>query len=234
MVPLADVFNHRTGGENIHLESNSDSEEIELSVYRAVSLAGQEVFNTYGDHSNAYLLMKYGFTESDNPFNVVSVDCRELLNCVRQQNSLPLLILWWAANREQLSYAWDEKSCDGIDFDNDYLLEGTVDYSADAIDGVLANISFNIHADGSIDWELRVVLKLLQIGGQVENIAACLIMDPFKVLLAELDCCGPSMILADVARKRTGEYLPIQQIDNQFVKILVESEIAIWQRFLGN
>lgn len=35
--------------------------------------AGQEVHNTYGEHSNGQLLNKHGFTLRSNPFDVVEV-----------------------------------------------------------------------------------------------------------------------------------------------------------------
>ncbi|KAI9230137.1 MAG: hypothetical protein DHS80DRAFT_29083 [Piptocephalis tieghemiana] len=148
MVPLADVFNHKTKGEHVHLEndgevcpacgagdgcihhsatdddddeedededegegeeveedqldslidispssdSDSDSEDaypwldeersdvnsldtdapLEMRIVRACK-AGQEVYNTYGDQGNAYLLGKYGFAERDNPCTVVAI-----------------------------------------------------------------------------------------------------------------------------------------------------------------
>lgn len=76
MVPLADIFNHRTRAEHVHLESedsdpDSLAQPIELRIVRPISEAGTEVNNTYGDHSNAFLFMKYGFTEPENPMNIV-------------------------------------------------------------------------------------------------------------------------------------------------------------------
>ena len=105
MVPLADIFNHRTARivvdtavdtaiddtatnktnttattttptvvamEHVHLESSDEHQPghqpgqqedlIEIRTVRPVA-AGREVFNTYGDHSTAFLLLKYGFVE---------------------------------------------------------------------------------------------------------------------------------------------------------------------------
>ncbi|KAJ4965694.1 hypothetical protein NE237_017543 [Protea cynaroides] len=129
MVPLADLFNHKTGEENVHLTSLSSHSSIDndndvednvddgcnnklsaedhhfresssalsgncslngnhveyspnskddpvalvMIIVKAVK-AGTEVFNTYGSIGNAALLHRYGFTEPDNPFNIVNID----------------------------------------------------------------------------------------------------------------------------------------------------------------
>ncbi|KAK8966098.1 hypothetical protein KSP40_PGU001324 [Platanthera guangdongensis] len=112
MVPLADLFNHKTGAENVHFmlassSSGSDDETagnvfdasdddkppaknlsntsvngpngtLEMIVVKEVE-AGGEVFNTYGCMGNAALLHKYGFTESNNPFNIVNIDLDQVL-----------------------------------------------------------------------------------------------------------------------------------------------------------
>ncbi|KAH0451273.1 hypothetical protein IEQ34_018572 [Dendrobium chrysotoxum] len=107
MVPLADMFNHKTGAENVHFtltSSSSGSDDdidadifyafddekpsvknftntsvsdpigtLEMIVVKEVE-AGGEVFNTYGSMGNAALLHRYGFTEPDNPYNIVNID----------------------------------------------------------------------------------------------------------------------------------------------------------------
>ncbi|ESQ44428.1 hypothetical protein EUTSA_v10006013mg [Eutrema salsugineum] len=142
MVPLADLFNHKTGAEDIHFtaessHSESDTEADETDNVDAVTEAtdedepsskssssreqsfeevpgeitdeeakeeeeeeeeeenssmlqddlsglkmimvknvpaGAEVFNTYGLMGNAALLHRYGFTEPDNPYDIVNID----------------------------------------------------------------------------------------------------------------------------------------------------------------
>ncbi|MQL71154.1 hypothetical protein Taro_003438 [Colocasia esculenta] len=115
MVPLADLFNHKTGLENVHFtsvsSSSSDDESdvddafieekqskpeeqstsdagdsfsednaanLEMIVVRDVE-AGDEVFNTYGYMGNAALLHRYGFTEPNNPFDIVNIDLNLVL-----------------------------------------------------------------------------------------------------------------------------------------------------------
>ncbi|CAI9108804.1 OLC1v1008495C1 [Oldenlandia corymbosa var. corymbosa] len=122
MVPLADLFNHKTGAEDVHFTSlvqhesdqsgESDLEDEgcdnlmndELSSQKPVSgnesnstaefecstssddltilemimvkdvMAKNEVFNTYGSLGNAALLHRYGFAETNNPFDIVNID----------------------------------------------------------------------------------------------------------------------------------------------------------------
>ncbi|XP_010516265.1 PREDICTED: ribosomal lysine N-methyltransferase 3-like isoform X2 [Camelina sativa] len=143
MVPLADLFNHKTGAEDVHFTADSshsesdteadesdngdavneatdedepssksssspeqfleevpgentdneaeeeeeeDEEEEEnssmlqddLSGLKMIMVkdvaAGAEVFNTYGLMGNATLLHRYGFTEPDNPYDIVNID----------------------------------------------------------------------------------------------------------------------------------------------------------------
>ena len=118
LVPLADLFNHvvdnnvrlETGDideDDANEEHNEDSEkfsedndendDIEITLQRSVK-KGEECFNTYGEHSNAYLLLKYGFALSDNPFDVVSFSSDlivEYVHTVRNDGFVDDCILWW-------------------------------------------------------------------------------------------------------------------------------------------
>ncbi|KAI5074762.1 hypothetical protein GOP47_0010723 [Adiantum capillus-veneris] len=120
MVPLADLFNHKTSKEDVHImrEADSDlpqkrinfgraspevesdclgpsrveeisdgdshsplesakgkerSDVLEMVLIRDVS-GGSEIFNTYGELSNACLLHRHGFTETDNRYDIVNID----------------------------------------------------------------------------------------------------------------------------------------------------------------
>ncbi|XP_062207654.1 ribosomal lysine N-methyltransferase 3 [Phragmites australis] len=108
MVPLADLFNHKTDGEHVHFTSELDAadsnseddddqsdasaddqstienstnssgtrvndEDLEMIIVRDVN-EGEEVYNTYGTMGNAALLHRYGFTELDNPYDIVNID----------------------------------------------------------------------------------------------------------------------------------------------------------------
>lgn len=130
MVPLADLFNHKTGAEDVHFTTasspddsddsansvtddeidSSDESQIETSTCKENALLGvsvvqsssdgpdsefdnipdnplvlemilvkdvkasSEVFNTYGYVGNAALLHRYGFTELDNPYDIINID----------------------------------------------------------------------------------------------------------------------------------------------------------------
>ncbi|KAA8531278.1 hypothetical protein F0562_005987 [Nyssa sinensis] len=137
MVPLADLFNHKTGAEDVHFTSvssqlvsendaegddknyvkdedknddyydtgdcepltqNSQSRKsysggsnlecsltlgddptvLEMIIVKDVKV-GAEVFNTYGSLGNAALLHRYGFTEPDNPNDIVNIDLELVL-----------------------------------------------------------------------------------------------------------------------------------------------------------
>ncbi|PON67940.1 N-lysine methyltransferase SETD [Parasponia andersonii] len=138
MVPLADIFNHKTGAEDVHFtavsshsdsdgeddngqmngHTNADDDEYELEPTPPVSpmdnaelgiilsgrktpvecpsdwgndpvalemimikdvKVGSEVYNTYGSVGNAALLHRYGFTEPDNPYDIVNIDLELVL-----------------------------------------------------------------------------------------------------------------------------------------------------------
>ncbi|WCJ30587.1 SET domain-containing protein [Euphorbia peplus] len=122
MVPLADLFNHRTGAEDVHftcgssdsesddndndddedpgdmLERTSDDTKVlEMIMVKDVK-AGVEVFNTYGSAGNAALLHRYGFTEPDNPYDIVNIDLELVLewcsSMFSSRHSRARLSLW--------------------------------------------------------------------------------------------------------------------------------------------
>ncbi|KAJ9171045.1 hypothetical protein P3X46_019096 [Hevea brasiliensis] len=114
MVPLADLFNHKTQAEDVHFtcgtfDSKSDDEDeegnnndsytesavngepanalgctsddsnvLEMIMVKDVK-TGAEIFNTYGFAGNAALLHRYGFTEPDNPYDIVNIDLELVL-----------------------------------------------------------------------------------------------------------------------------------------------------------
>ncbi len=59
MVPVADILNH-IAKNNAHLEFEEN--ELVISSDRTIK-RGEEVYNTYGEHSNTDLLHMYGFVE---------------------------------------------------------------------------------------------------------------------------------------------------------------------------
>ncbi|XP_047308214.1 N-lysine methyltransferase setd6 isoform X2 [Impatiens glandulifera] len=158
MVPLSDLFNHKTGAEDVHftsgLESDSESENSNIDMQDDSSVvdedvssddnrsesplvqddntalemimvkdvkAGTEVFNTYGLLGNAALLHRYGFTESDNPFDIVNVDLDLVLqwscSLYSKRHSRARLSLWRKLGHSSCSSQnseYFEISSDGI------------------------------------------------------------------------------------------------------------------------
>ncbi|KAG4105494.1 RuBisCO-cytochrome methylase [Neocallimastix lanati (nom. inval.)] len=146
MVPLADIFNHKTNAENVHLETDGElcvncgkieklcncsytsiekdndeenkdndnkekltpeeeqkiAEMIDIRMFRPCK-KGEEVFNTYGEHPNASLLNKYGFTELNNPFDVVSIDIKRIMRTIcKDDRKKPKMIeraMYWFEHR---------------------------------------------------------------------------------------------------------------------------------------
>lgn len=79
LAPIADCFNHRTGGHDVvvgdgALATTSDDDALSVKVVREGGCkSGDEIFNTYGFLGNARLLNSYGFTQCDNPADSVSL-----------------------------------------------------------------------------------------------------------------------------------------------------------------
>ncbi|DBA79471.1 TPA: hypothetical protein ACH3X2_007743 [Trebouxia sp. C0005] len=62
-----------------------DGTEV-LEIVAASDLkAGQEIFNTYGEHGNAELVNKYGFALTDNPFDSVKLNKASLVEIATKQ-----------------------------------------------------------------------------------------------------------------------------------------------------
>ena len=79
MVPLADALNH-VAAHNARV-CFDNRRELSIRSVRHIE-AGEEVFNTYGEHSNADLLHMYGFIERDEDAN--ANDCVEMgVECMR-------------------------------------------------------------------------------------------------------------------------------------------------------
>ncbi|KAI8977011.1 hypothetical protein BDF20DRAFT_872393 [Mycotypha africana] len=71
MVPMADMLNHKTGFNNARLFHETDC--LQMKAIKFIR-KGEQIYNTYGDLCNADLLRKYGFTDENNPFDLVELD----------------------------------------------------------------------------------------------------------------------------------------------------------------
>lgn len=70
LVPAADLFNHSNNGCEV---TWSVDEGYDITTNRTYN-AGEELFISYGKHSNDFLLVEYGFTMPGNPYDEVGLD----------------------------------------------------------------------------------------------------------------------------------------------------------------
>ncbi|KAJ2509509.1 hypothetical protein H4217_008310 [Coemansia sp. RSA 1939] len=78
------------GGEDEDEDGDEDEDEmidtLDIVVFKPCK-AKHEVFNTYGKHSSAALLHRYGFCDTRNLFDSVSLDTEQVLNALAKQVS---------------------------------------------------------------------------------------------------------------------------------------------------
>lgn len=65
LYPIVDLLNHKNG-ENVKWVFQNDQV---CFITQEVLKIGDEIFNNYGDKSNEDLLLSYGFTEDNNPYD---------------------------------------------------------------------------------------------------------------------------------------------------------------------
>ncbi|KAI9259641.1 hypothetical protein BDA99DRAFT_440228 [Phascolomyces articulosus] len=87
MVPMADMLNHKTGYNNARLFHEPES--LRMKTIKSIK-AGDQIYNTYGDLCNADLLRKYGFADENNPFDLVELNGRKVVElcCDDKDSSL--------------------------------------------------------------------------------------------------------------------------------------------------
>ncbi|CDO92312.1 unnamed protein product [Kluyveromyces dobzhanskii CBS 2104] len=88
------------------MPANIDPDEcVDIALANDVE-AGEEIFNSYGDHSNAYLLARYGFCVPDNPHDVVDLS-DELLEYIQQNSSrFGERMEWWEDELHTMFKEW--------------------------------------------------------------------------------------------------------------------------------
>uniref|UniRef100_J3L6F0 SET domain-containing protein n=1 Tax=Oryza brachyantha TaxID=4533 RepID=J3L6F0_ORYBR len=244
MVPLADLFNHKTGGEHVHFTSaietsDSDSEDgedpsntssdeqstiensadipsaggdedLEMIVVRGVN-AGEEVFNTYGTMGNAALLHRYGFTEIDNPYDIVNIDLA--------------LVTKWCSTKYSRRYSkarvslWHNlgySSCTGqdadyfeISYDGEPQLEllillYVISLKSDAYDK-LASVAHDLIGDDEVD-SISSVVKVVRVTSHKQHpeINGLEKLSDVKKLLLKENVCSALASLADMRESLYG------------------------------
>lgn len=91
--------------EELKKDKELDPDEcIDMTTVRDVK-AGDEIFNSYGELSNVFLLTRYGFTIPRNPYDVVHFGSR-LLELVRNDEELKNRALWWSETGYDKYISW--------------------------------------------------------------------------------------------------------------------------------
>ncbi|KAK8952190.1 hypothetical protein KSP39_PZI004246 [Platanthera zijinensis] len=119
--------------DEYHGSVNGPNGTLEMIVVKEVE-AGGEVFNTYGCMGNAALLHKYGFTESNNPFNIVNIDLDQFL-------------VWCSSS-----------------FSNRYCRSRLASWRKLKFSGCFSQVDseyFEIDSDGEPQLELRILLYVM-------------------------------------------------------------------------
>lgn len=74
-------------------DTSKEDEMVDITLANDVQ-RGQEIFNSYGELSNALLLARYGFTVADNPHDVVHLG-REIKRLVGHHRRHTARAKWW-------------------------------------------------------------------------------------------------------------------------------------------
>ncbi|KAK4095707.1 SET domain-containing protein [Parathielavia hyrcaniae] len=69
LLPVADLFNHAAGGCRVSFTPSGRFSVCTDRAYRA----GEEVYISYGEHSNDFLLAEYGFVLEENRWDQISL-----------------------------------------------------------------------------------------------------------------------------------------------------------------
>ncbi|KAI8808610.1 hypothetical protein BJ742DRAFT_274820 [Cladochytrium replicatum] len=103
-------------------------EEIEVISMRMVRSAskGEEIYNTYGKLSNLWLLFRYGYTEVDNPYDIVEapyeavvewVERNALYKSSRSETNQRMDL--WKKVRKNFKHLWTDKDDNDDAYRND-------------------------------------------------------------------------------------------------------------------
>ncbi|PIN05911.1 hypothetical protein CDL12_21544 [Handroanthus impetiginosus] len=123
--------------------SGDDTTSMEMIIVKDVK-AGDEVFNTYGSLGNAALLHRYGFTEPDNPFDILNIVVQWSLSLFSRRHSRRRLLLW-----RKLDYS----GC--VSQDSEYF---EISFHGEPQVELLALVCIMLH------WIIKETLKLCLLG----------------------------------------------------------------------
>lgn len=101
-------------------DTSHEDELVDMTLENDVC-KGEEIFNSYGELSNALLLARYGFTVENNPHDVVHLG-KEVKWLLRHNRRHAAKYKWWRRRGWDLYSDWYNstlESGDGLDFEQD-------------------------------------------------------------------------------------------------------------------
>ncbi|BBN12812.1 hypothetical protein MPTK1_5g23080 [Marchantia polymorpha subsp. ruderalis] len=194
------------------------SELLEMILVKDVA-GGSEVFNTYGTLSNAGLLHRYGFTELNNPFDIVNIDLSFVVDSLKKaftsRHIRRRLTNWRKVGCAPLVSQDDEYfeiTATGRPQEEFIMLLYMVHLSEDAFE-TLSNASAGCD---SVNWVESASIA-----------AACFDSDNWIEATAKiLECRGPSKDLPVAKRNKKAKQGRKQELVNK-VKQEVDSEARL-------
>lgn len=122
-----DDSSDETSGDDLsdHNEFDSASDEcVDIILVNDVE-CGEEVFNSYGEMSNALLLARYGFCVKGNPTDVVHLG-KEIMKLVKHNKRYSQKVSWWSEVGYELYSNWynlkrkpEDSNDEGFEDDDD-------------------------------------------------------------------------------------------------------------------
>jgi hypothetical protein len=128
--------------ENDCTPKDNDLEETDEEIMEMVVVKpcerNEEVFNTYGHHSNSYLLNRYGFCEENNPNDVINFEREDVLDLLKQLSikSLSKRIVFWGKMGRKLCHKLEKmyEIQKEVDFSEENIQEYVEQESDEALD----------------------------------------------------------------------------------------------------
>ncbi|CAR25605.1 ZYRO0A03850p [Zygosaccharomyces rouxii] len=199
---------------------------------------GQEIFNSYGDYSNALLLARYGFCVENNPWDVAYLG-RDLLKLLKDKRlalrarwwkhlGYPLYNKWCALNKEQDEQEEEDKEEEEEDHDE----EEEDDENDEEDDEPYWLTVMCIDCNGEPSSPMRALLNLLAFNDRDWNKLRSIEQDVESTgdkigLLDKPLSKGARKILLNLVHKRKR---PVPQINNAAARIMLESERKILEK----
>lgn len=210
---------------------------VDIVVTRDVP-KGQEIFNSYGELSNALLLARYGFCVEDNPWDMVYLG-NDLLKLLKDKE-LKIRAKWWDFIGYELYQNWcalnkeddDEEEGDKDEYDSDdseeeqegkrsWLSEVFVDHRGSPSSSMKALL--NLLALSRRDWD-----KLRAIEKDVESLG-----NKIGILDMQLNRISSKILLRLVTARQQKLSSP-SEIRNPSARLMLQSEHEILQKAQEN